>query len=161
MLPKRQTQRAIHASSRRALLTLCTGAGKTAITFQIAWRLWSAGSNRRGQHRKPKILFLADRKVLVDDPKDKDFAPFGNGRFKIERAARSARAETSTSRPTRPSLRTRTGLASTESLVPTSSTSWWSTSATGATPGTIPAGRKSSSSSNLPISSASRPRGPL
>jgi type I restriction enzyme R subunit len=75
---------AIHAGQRRALLTLCTGAGKTAITFQIAWRLWSAGWNRRGGHRKPKILFLADRKVLVDDPKDKDFAPFGEGRYKIE-----------------------------------------------------------------------------
>lgn len=78
---------AIHTGQRRALLVLCTGAGKTAITFQIAWRLWSSGWNRRGQHRKPKVLFLADRRVLVDDPKDKDFAPFGDGRFKIEGGA--------------------------------------------------------------------------
>lgn len=75
---------AIHTGQQRALLVLCTGAGKTAITFQIAWRLWSSGWNRRGQHKKPKILFLADRKVLIDDPKDKDFAPFGDGRFKVE-----------------------------------------------------------------------------
>jgi type I restriction enzyme R subunit len=66
------------------LLTLCTGAGKTAAAFQIAWRLWSAAWNKRGDHFKPKILFLADRNVLVDDPMARDFAPFGRGRFKIE-----------------------------------------------------------------------------
>ncbi|WP_409564098.1 EcoAI/FtnUII family type I restriction enzme subunit R [Methylobacterium sp. J-068] len=78
---------AIHTGQHRSLLVLCTGAGKTAITFQIAWRLWSSGWNRRSQHKKPKILFLADRKVLVDDPRDKDFSPFGEGRFKIEGGA--------------------------------------------------------------------------
>lgn len=69
---------------RRALLTLCTGAGKTAVAFQIAWRLWTAGWNKRGDFRKPKILFLADRNILVDDPMAKTFAPFGDARFKIE-----------------------------------------------------------------------------
>jgi type I site-specific restriction endonuclease len=63
---------------RRALLTLCTGAGKTAVAFQIAWRLWTAGWNKRGDFRKPKILFLADRNILVDDPMAKTFAPFGD-----------------------------------------------------------------------------------
>jgi type I restriction enzyme, R subunit len=75
---------AVLTGRRRNLLTLCTGAGKTAVAFQIAWRLWSAAWNRRGDHMKPKILFLADRNVLVDDPMARDFAPFGLGRFKIE-----------------------------------------------------------------------------
>jgi type I restriction enzyme R subunit len=66
---------------RRALLTLCTGAGKTAVAFQIAWRLWTAGWNKRGDFRRPKILFLADRNILVDDPMAKTFAPFGDARF--------------------------------------------------------------------------------
>ena len=35
-------------------------------------------------HRKPRILYLADRNFLVDDPKDKTFAPFGDARWKIE-----------------------------------------------------------------------------
>ena len=68
---------------RRILLTLCTGAGKTAVAFQIAWKLWSARWNMKGTPRKPKILFLADRNVLVDDPMAKDFSAFGDARHKI------------------------------------------------------------------------------
>lgn len=68
---------------KRVLLTLCTGAGKTAVAFQISWKLWNGGWNAKGKNRKPKILFLADRNVLVDDPKDKDFSVFGDARFKI------------------------------------------------------------------------------
>lgn len=67
----------------RVLLTLCTGAGKTAVAFQIAWKLWSARWSAKGANRKPKILFLADRNVLVDDPMAKDFGPFGDARQKI------------------------------------------------------------------------------
>lgn len=67
----------------RVLLTLCTGAGKTAVAFQIAWKLWSARWSAKGSNRKPKILFLADRNVLVDDPMAKDFSPFGDARQKI------------------------------------------------------------------------------
>ena len=67
----------------RVLLTLCTGAGKTAVAFQIAWKLWSARWSAKGTNRKPKILFLADRNVLVDDPMAKDFSPFGDARQKI------------------------------------------------------------------------------
>lgn len=74
---------AIHGGQRRVLLNLCTGAGKTAVAFQICWRLWSAGWNKRGDHRRPKILFLADRNILVDDPKDKTFTPFGDARWKL------------------------------------------------------------------------------
>jgi type I restriction enzyme, R subunit len=69
---------------KRVLLTLATGTGKTVIAFQICWRLWSTGWNRTGEYRKPRILYLADRNVLVDDPKDKTFAPFGDARWKIE-----------------------------------------------------------------------------
>ena len=68
---------------KRALLTLCTGAGKTAVAFQICWKLWSARWNSKGVNRNPKILFLADRNVLVDDPMAKDFSPFGDARHKI------------------------------------------------------------------------------
>jgi type I restriction enzyme R subunit len=73
----------IHGGKRRLLLNLCTGAGKTAVAFQICWRLWSASWNKRGDHRRPKILFLADRNILVDDPKDKTFTPFGDARWKL------------------------------------------------------------------------------
>lgn len=75
---------AILQGRSRVLLTMATGTGKTVVAFQIAWKLWSARWNRPGEHRKPRILFLADRNILVDDPKDKTFAPFGDARFKIE-----------------------------------------------------------------------------
>lgn len=74
---------AVLQDRKRVLLTLCTGAGKTAVAFQICWKLWNGGWNGKGTNRKPKILFLADRNVLVDDPKDKDFSVFGDARFKI------------------------------------------------------------------------------
>ena len=79
-----RTTEAILKGKRRVLLTLATGTGKTMVAFQICWRLWSTGWNRTGEYRKPRILYLADRNVLVDDPKDKDFAPFGDARTKIE-----------------------------------------------------------------------------
>ena len=75
---------AILQGQRRNLLTMATGTGKTVVAFQICWKLWNARWNRTGEHRKPRILFLADRNILVDDPKDKTFAPFGEARFKIE-----------------------------------------------------------------------------
>ena len=75
---------AILQRKKRVLLTLATGTGKTLLAYQICWKLWSSRWNRTGEYRRPKILFLADRNVLVDDPKDKDFAPFGDARWKIE-----------------------------------------------------------------------------
>jgi type I restriction enzyme R subunit len=69
---------------RRLLLTLATGTGKTVLAFQICYKLWSTRWNRTGEHRRPRILYLADRNVLVDDPKDKIFTPFGDARWKIE-----------------------------------------------------------------------------
>lgn len=83
---------AILKGQKRCLLTLATGTGKTTVAFQICWKLWSAGWNAKGDTtRKPRILFLADRNVLVDDPKDKDFAPFGDARWKIEGEAIKSR----------------------------------------------------------------------
>jgi type I restriction enzyme R subunit len=69
---------------RRILLTMATGCGKTLVAFQICWKLWSVRWNKTGEYRRPKILYLADRNILIDGPKDKDFAPFGDARWKIE-----------------------------------------------------------------------------
>jgi type I restriction enzyme R subunit len=69
---------------KRVLLTLATGTGKTIVAFQICWKLTNSLWNRTGEHRRPRILYLADRNILVDDPKDKTFAPFGEARHKIE-----------------------------------------------------------------------------
>jgi type I restriction enzyme R subunit len=75
---------AILGGQKRVLLTMATGTGKTTVAFQICWKLWSARWNGDRAYRRPKILFLADRNVLIDGPKDKDFAPFGDARAKIE-----------------------------------------------------------------------------
>ncbi|MBN8459380.1 MAG: DEAD/DEAH box helicase family protein [Verrucomicrobia bacterium] len=69
---------------RRQLITMATGTGKTAVAFQICWKLWNARWNPKDEHRRPKILFLADRNLLVDHPKDGIFAAFGDARHKIE-----------------------------------------------------------------------------
>ncbi len=58
---------AIANDKRRALLTLATGTGKTAIAFQIAWKLYLARwSLSKGEARIPRILFLSDRNILAD-----------------------------------------------------------------------------------------------
>ncbi|MBN1876894.1 MAG: DEAD/DEAH box helicase family protein [Anaerolineae bacterium] len=80
---------AILQEDKRVLLTMATGTGKTFVAFQIAWKLWTAGWNvpREGPSRrfgKPKILFLSDRSILVDGPKDGMFAPFEDARYKIQ-----------------------------------------------------------------------------
>lgn len=75
---------AILSGRKRNLLTLATGTGKTFVAFQICWRLWTIRWNIQGAYRRPRILFLADRNVLVDDPKDKMFVDFGDARHKIE-----------------------------------------------------------------------------
>jgi type I restriction enzyme R subunit len=67
---------AISRGEKRILLVMATGVGKTYTAFQIAWRLWKAKKAKR-------ILFLADRNVLIDDPKGKDFQPFGEAMTKI------------------------------------------------------------------------------
>ncbi len=83
--------KAILEGKPRVLLTLATGTGKTFVAFQICWKLWSTRWNRTGEYRRPRILYLADRNVLVDDPKDKIFAPFEDARHKIEGEAVKSR----------------------------------------------------------------------
>ncbi|EXJ14393.1 EcoAI/FtnUII family type I restriction enzme subunit R [Imhoffiella purpurea] len=67
---------AIAKGSDRVLLVMATGTGKTYTAFQIIWRLWKAG-------RKRRILFLADRNVLVDQTMVNDFRPFGPAMAKL------------------------------------------------------------------------------
>ncbi len=75
---------AVLQGKKRILLTMATGTGKTAVAFQICWKLWNMRWNRAAEHRRPKILYLADRNILIDDPKDKMFTTFGDARWKIE-----------------------------------------------------------------------------
>jgi len=74
---------AVAQNNPRILLTMATGTGKTVVAFQICWKLWSSRWNRTGEYRRPRILYLADRNILVDDPMAKIFAPFGDARWKI------------------------------------------------------------------------------
>ena len=67
---------AIAKGKDRILLVMATGTGKTYTAFQIIWRLWKAG-------RKKRILFLADRNVLIDQARVNDFKPFGGAMTKI------------------------------------------------------------------------------
>ena len=58
---------AIAQGRDRLLLTLATGTGKTAIAFQISWKLFNSKWNlNRDGKRLPRILFLADRNILAD-----------------------------------------------------------------------------------------------
>jgi len=86
-----RTIKEIYRGGRRILLTLATGTGKTYIAFQIIWKLWNQRWNRGNEYRRPKILYLADRNILIDDPKDNLFAVFGDARWKIERRAVKSR----------------------------------------------------------------------
>ena len=67
---------AIAKGQDRILLVMATGTGKTYTAFQIIWRLWKAG-------RKKRILFLADRNVLIDQTMVNDFRPFGGAMAKL------------------------------------------------------------------------------
>lgn len=71
-----RTTEAIANGRNRILLVMATGTGKTYTAFQIIWRLWKAGVKKR-------ILFLADRNILVDQTKQNDFKPFGSAMTKI------------------------------------------------------------------------------
>lgn len=67
---------AVAKGQNRVLLVMATGTGKTFTAFQIIWRLWKSG-------RKKRILFLADRNILVDQTKNNDFKPFGQAMTKV------------------------------------------------------------------------------
>jgi type I restriction enzyme R subunit len=63
----KNTLEAVAKNKERILLTLATGTGKTAIAFQIAWKLFQTRWNlNRDGGRRPRILFLADRNILAD-----------------------------------------------------------------------------------------------
>lgn len=63
----RNTLEAVAKKQDKILLTLATGTGKTAIAFQIAWKLFQTRWNlKRDGSRRPRILFLADRNILAD-----------------------------------------------------------------------------------------------
>src|SRR3989442_7476002 len=79
------------AGKKRILLTMATGTGKTFVAFQVVWKLWNSRWNTTREHRRPRILYLADRNILVDDPKDKIFAPLGDARWKIQGEAVKSR----------------------------------------------------------------------
>lgn len=67
---------AIASGRNRALLVMATGTGKTYTAFQIIWRLWKSGEKKR-------ILFLADRNILIDQTMVNDFRPFGPAMAKL------------------------------------------------------------------------------
>lgn len=67
---------AIAKGQDRVLLVMATGTGKTYTAFQIIWRLWKAG-------KKKRILFLADRNVLIDQTMVNDFRPFAGKMAKL------------------------------------------------------------------------------
>src|SRR2546429_5321860 len=67
---------AIAKGQDRVLLVMATGTGKTYTAFQIIWRLWKAGRTKR-------ILFLADRNVLINQTMANDFRPFGGAMAKL------------------------------------------------------------------------------
>lgn len=76
------TIEAVGRGQDRILLVMATGTGKTYTAFQIIWRLWKA------QHCK-RILFLADRNVLIDQTMVNDFRPFGGAMAKLSTRAKT------------------------------------------------------------------------
>ena len=73
---------AITKGQDRILLVMATGTGKTYTAFQIIWRLWKA-------QQKERILFLADRNVLIDQTMVNDFRPFGAAMAKLSTGAKT------------------------------------------------------------------------
>lgn len=75
--------RSIAEGKNRVLLTLATGAGKTFIAFQIAWKLFQSKWNIPKTYNRPRILFLADRNLLANQAFNA-FEPFGDARVRIK-----------------------------------------------------------------------------
>jgi type I restriction enzyme R subunit len=71
---------AIAKGQKRLLLVMATGTGKTFVAFQIIWRLWKAKCTKR-------VLFLADRNVLVNQTMTNDFRPFAGAMAKLSTSA--------------------------------------------------------------------------
>ncbi len=71
-----RTVEAIAKGQNRVLLVMATGTGKTYTAFQIIWRLWKSGAKKR-------ILYLADRNILIDQTMINDFRPFKGAMAKL------------------------------------------------------------------------------
>lgn len=71
-----RTVEAIARGQKRVLLVMATGTGKTYTAFQIIWRLWKSGARKR-------ILFLADRNILIDQTMVNDFRPLKGAMAKL------------------------------------------------------------------------------
>ncbi len=79
---------AISEGRKRLLLTMATGSGKTFTALQVVWKLW----NDNWLGRKPRVLYLADRRILVDQPISREFRPvFGDAVWKIQGEAKTGR----------------------------------------------------------------------
>jgi len=78
LLAINKTIEAIAKEQKRILLVMATGTGKTYTAFQIIWRLWKSRARKR-------ILFLADRNILIDQTMTNDFKPFGAAMTKIQK----------------------------------------------------------------------------
>lgn len=72
-----RTVNAIAKEQNRVLLVMATGTGKTYTAFQIVWRLIYSGL-------KKKVLYLADRNILVDQSIQQDFKPLNKVTHKID-----------------------------------------------------------------------------
>ena len=77
---------AIAKGQVRILLVMATGTGKTYTAFQIIWRLWKSGQKKR-------ILYLADRNVLIDQTMVNDFRPFGAAMAKLSTGSKTIERE--------------------------------------------------------------------
>jgi len=73
-----KTIEAVSQGKDRILLVMATGTGKTFTAFQIIWRLWKSKTKKR-------ILYLADRNILIDQTMTNDFKPFGSTMTKIQK----------------------------------------------------------------------------
>jgi type I restriction enzyme R subunit len=80
------TIEAIAKGQNRLLLVMATGTGKTYTAFQIIWRLWKA-------KRKKRILYLADRNVLIDQTMVNDFRPFGKTMARLSTSSKTIERE--------------------------------------------------------------------
>ena len=81
---------AIAKGRNRVLLVMATGTGKTYTAFQIIWRLWKAG-------RAKRVLYLADRNVLIDQTMVNDFRPFGGTMAKLSTKSKTIERDDGTS----------------------------------------------------------------
>jgi type I restriction enzyme R subunit len=72
-----KTIEAFITGQKRMLLVMATGTGKTLTAFQIIWKLWKTGKAK-------KVLYLADRNILIDQTMQQDFKPFKNSMTKIQ-----------------------------------------------------------------------------